>query len=394
MSDNAVVIIAAARTPQGRARGSLARLTAVDLGAHAARAALERSSLPAEAIQAAIMGQVLPAGCGQNPSRQVALRAGLSPSVATSSVNSVCLSGARAIADAARLVRLGDADAVLAGGMESMTNAPHLLPGVRMGWVYGTQSALDHVAHDGLTDAVDGISMGESTERHVGRLGISRAEQDEVAAASHQRAAAARADGRLASELAPVEIAGRGGSTVVDSDEGVRADSTADSLATLRPAFTTDGTITAGNASPLSDGAAAVVVAREDWAREQGATILARIVAWGEVAGPDNSLHSQPSRAIMAALDRVGWSVDSLDHIEINEAFAAVSIQSARDLGVDAAIVNPDGGAIALGHPIGASGARLVAHAAHAVHDGRARRAAISLCGGGGQGQSLLLESA
>ena len=393
MSDNAVVIIAAARTPQGRVRGSLARLSAVDLGIHAARAVLERSGVPAEAIQAAIMGQVLPAGCGQNPSRQVALGAGLAPSVATSSVNSVCLSGARAIADAARLVRLGDADAVLAGGMESMTNAPHLLPGVRMGWVYGTQSALDHAAHDGLTDAVDGISMGESTERHVGRLGISRAEQDEVAAASHQRAAAAADDGRLAPEIAAIEIAHRRGATTIDSDEGVRPDSTAETLGALRPAFTVDGTITAGNASPLSDGAAAVVVAREHWAREQGTTILARVVGWGEVAGPDNSLHSQPSRAITAALDRVGWSVDSLDHIEINEAFAAVSIQSTRDLGVDPTIVNPDGGAIALGHPIGASGARLVAHAAHAVHEGRARRAAISLCGGGGQGQSMLLES-
>lgn len=393
MADNAVVIIAAARTPQGRARGALARLGAVALGTHAARAALERSGLPADAIQAAIMGQVLPAGCGQNPARQVALGAGIHASVATSSVNSVCLSGARAVADAARLVRLGDADAVLAGGMESMTNAPHLLPGVRMGWVYGTQSALDHVAHDGLTDAADGISMGESTERHVGHLGISRREQDEVAAASHQRAAAAAADGRLAAEIAAIEIAARGGSTTVDTDEGVRADSSADTLAGLRPAFTADGTITAGNASPLSDGASAVVVAREDWARAQGAPILARVVGWGEVAGPDNSLHSQPSRAIMAALDRVGWSVDSLDHIEINEAFAAVSIQSTRDLGVDPAIVNPDGGAIALGHPIGASGARLVAHAAHALAAGRATRAAISLCGGGGQGQSLLLES-
>ncbi|MGY6497473.1 MAG: acetyl-CoA C-acyltransferase, partial [Microcella sp.] len=370
-----------------------ARLTAVDLGMHAARAALDRSGLPADAIQAAIFGQVLPAGCGQNPSRQVALSAGLHPSVATSSVNSVCLSGARAIADAARLIRLGDADAVLAGGMESMTNAPHLLSGVRLGWVYGSQTALDHVAYDGLTDAADGISMGESTERHVGELGISRVEQDEVAAASHQRAAAAANDGRLAAEIAPVEITSRGGTTVVDNDEGVRADSTAETLARLRPAFTADGTITAGNASPLSDGAAAVVVAREDWAREQGAAILARVVGWGEVAGPDNSLHSQPSRAIMAALDRVGWGVSDLDHIEINEAFAAVSIQSTRDLGVDPSIVNPDGGAIALGHPIGASGARLVAHAAHAIHNGRARRAAISLCGGGGQGQSLLLEA-
>lgn len=392
MTDD-IVIVSAARTPQGRVRGGLAGLTAVELGIVAARRALADAGVPVDAIDAAIIGQVLPAGCGQNPARQVALGAGIAPAVATSSVNSVCLSGARAIADAARLVRLGEADAVLAGGMESMTNAPHLLPGARMGWVYGTVAALDHVAHDGLRDAQDGVSMGESTEHHVGRLGISRREQDEVAAASHQRAAAARVDGLLAAELAPVEVASRAGTTVIDADEGVRADSTVETLARLRPAFTADGSITAGNASPLSDGAASVIVARESWARDQGAPVLARIVGWGEVGGPDNSLHGQPARAIQAALRRTGWSADSLDHIEINEAFAAVSIQSTRDLGVDPAIVNPQGGAIAVGHPIGASGARITAHAAHMIHAGRARRAAISLCGGGGQGQAILLEA-
>jgi acetyl-CoA C-acetyltransferase len=391
---NDVVIVGAARTPQGRARGSLARVTAVQLGIIAARRALEASGVPADAITAAILGQVLPAGCGQNPARQVALGAGLSPAVAASSVNSVCLSGARAIVDAARLVRLGDADVVLAGGMESMTNAPHLLPGARLGWAYGTVGALDHVAHDGLTDAHDGISMGESTERHVGRLGISREEQDAVAAESHRRAAAAHRDGVFADQLAPVEISGRGGAEIVEADEGVRADSTVESLGRLRPAFAADGTITAGNASPLSDGAGAVIVAREQWAREQGATILARIVGWGEVAGPDNSLHDQPAHAIEAALARTGWSVSDLDHIEINEAFAAVSIQSTRRLGVDPDLVNPQGGAIALGHPIGASGARLTVHAAHRLAAGGAQRAAISLCGGGGQGQSILLERA
>jgi len=394
MVDSGIVIISAARTPQGRARGALARLTAVQLGTIAARRALEASGIAPEAITAAILGQVLPAGCGQNPARQVALAAGLSPAIATSSVNSVCLSGARAIVDAARLVRLGDADAVLAGGMESMTNAPHLLPGARLGWAYGSVSALDHAAHDGLTDAADGVSMGESTERHVSGLGISRDEQDAVAAESHRRAAAAHAQGLFTGQLAPVEVPARGGSTVVDQDEGVRPDSTTDTLGRLRPAFTAEGTITAGNASPLSDGAAAVIVAREDWAREQGATILARIVGWGEVAGPDNSLHSQPARAIEAALHRVGWAVDTLDHVEINEAFAAVAIQSTRDLQLDPAIVNPQGGAIALGHPIGASGARITAHAAHMLHAGLAHRAAISLCGGGGQGQAILLESA
>ncbi len=393
MNSNDVVIISAARTPQGRARGALARLTAVQLGIAAAQRALEASALAPDAITAAILGHVLPAGCGQNPARQVALGAGIAPAVATSSVNSVCLSGARAIADAARLIRLGDADAVLAGGMESMTNAPHLLPGARLGWAYGSVEALDHLAHDGLRDAVDGISMGESTERHVGRLGITREEQDAVAAASHTRAHEAHARGLFGAEIVEVEVAARGASTIVAADEGVRSDSTVELLGRLRPAFTTDGTITAGNASPLSDGAAAVVVAREEWAREQGATILARIVGWGEVAGPDNSLHGQPARAIQAALPRAGWSVDDLDHIEINEAFAAVSIQSTRDLGVDPAIVNPHGGAIAIGHPIGASGARLTVHAAHMLHAGHARRAAISLCGGGGQGQALLLEA-
>lgn len=388
-----VVLIAATRTPQGRARGSLARLTAVQLGIVAAREALAASGLGPDAITAAILGQVLPAGCGQNPARQVALGAGIAPAVATSSVNAVCLSGARAITDAARLIRLGDADAVLAGGMESMTNAPHLLPGSRLGWAYGSVEALDHLAHDGLRDAIDGISMGESTERHVARLGISREEQDAVAAASHTRAHAAQTEGLLAAEIVGVEVAGRGESTLVETDEGVRPDSSIDSLGRLRPAFTTDGTITAGNASPLSDGAAAVIVAREEWAREQGATILARIVGWGEVAGPDNSLHGQPARAIQAALARVGWAADDLDHIEINEAFAAVSIQSTRDLGVDPAIVNPHGGAIAIGHPVGSSGARLTVHAAHMLHTGRATRAAISLCGGGGQGQAILLES-
>jgi acetyl-CoA C-acetyltransferase len=388
-----VVIISAARTPQGRARGSLARLTAVQLGIAAAHGALDASGLAPDAITAAILGQVLPAGCGQNPARQVALGAGISPAVATSSVNSVCLSGARAIADAARLIRLGEADAVLAGGMESMTNAPHLLPGARLGWAYGSVEALDHLAYDGLRDAVDGISMGESTERHVGRLGITREEQDAVAAASHTRAHEAHARGLFGAEIVGVEVAARGASTIVDTDEGVRSDSTVESLGRLRPAFTADGTITAGNASPLSDGAAAVVVAREDWAREQGATILARITGWGEVAGPDNSLHGQPARAIQAALARVDWRAHDLDHIEINEAFAAVSIQSTRDLGVDPAIVNPHGGAIAIGHPVGASGARLTVHAAHMLHGGHARRAAISLCGGGGQGQALLLEA-
>ena len=300
MSDD-IVIIGAARTPQGRARGALAPLTAVQLGTAAIAAALAESGLSPEAVSHVLMGQVLQAGAGQNPAHQSARAAGIPWSVPAMTLNKVCLSGAVAVVDAVRMLRLGDADVVVAGGQESMTNAPHLLPGSRLGWAYGNVSALDSVAHDGLTDTTDGISMGESTERHVGRLGLTRTEQDEVAAGSHQRAAAARDAGRFAAELAPVEVPARGGSTTVMDDEGVRADSTVESLARLRPAFAADGTITAGNASPLSDGAAALVLARESWAREQGATVLARVVDYGQVAGPDNSLHGQPARAIAKA---------------------------------------------------------------------------------------------
>lgn len=393
MADD-IVIIGAARTPQGRARGALAPLTAVQLGTVAIAAALRSANVSGEAVSHVLMGQVLQAGAGQNPAHQSARSAGIPWSVPAMTLNKVCLSGAVAVVDAYRMLRLGDADVVVAGGQESMTNAPHLLPGVRMGWVYGSVSALDSVAHDGLTDTTDRISMGESTERHVGRLGITREEQDEVAAGSHQRAAAAREAGRFDAEVVPVGVPGRGGQTTVTDDEGVRPDSTVETLGRLKPAFASDGTITAGNASPLSDGAAALVLARASWAREQGATVLARVVDYGQVAGPDNSLHSQPSRAIARALERAGWRADELDHVEINEAFAAVSLQSARDLDLDLAVVNPDGGAIALGHPIGASGARLTVHAAHAIAAGRARRAAIALCGGGGQGEAILLERA
>lgn len=388
-----IVIVSAARTAQGRARGALSALSAVQLGGQAASAALDRSTLPRDAVTMAIIGQVLQAGVGQNPARQTAIAAGLSWSTHAVAVNSVCLSGARAVADAARLIALGEADAVLAVGQESMTNAPHLLPGSRLGWAYGTVGALDHAAHDGLTDAFENDSMGAATERHVRDLGISRLEQDELAAESHRRAAAAAADGRFAAELVSVEIVDRRGSHHVETDEGVRPDSDVEGLSRLRPAFAPDGTITAGNASPLSDGAAAVVVARGSWAREQGVSILARVSGWAEVAGPDTSLHGQPARAIVAALERTGRPLDSLDHVEINEAFAVVAIQSTRDLGIDPAIVNPDGGAIALGHPIGASGARLVAHAAHQIASGRSQHAAIALCGGGGQGQAIILEA-
>lgn len=393
MTDD-IVIVSAARTPFGRVRGGLSPLTAVQLGSVAVRGALARAGLDPAAIDAVVIGQVLQAGAGQNPARQTAVGAGIPLTVPSVAVNSVCLSGARAVIDAARMLLAGDADAVVAGGQESMTRAPHLLPGSRLGWAYGSVEALDHAAHDGLTDAMSGRSMGAATEADVAALGLSRAEQDAVAAASHQRAERAAAEGVLTAELEPVTVPGRRGDVVVDADEGVRPGTTEESLAGLRPAFAADGTITAGNASPLSDGAAAVVVARASWARAQGLPVLARIAGWGHVAGPDTSLHGQPARAIRRAAERAGWGIDSLDHLEINEAFAAVAIQSARDLGVDFERVNPHGGAIALGHPIGASGARLVAHAAHVIAAGGARRAAVALCGGGGQGDALLLERA
>ncbi|MHA6696005.1 acetyl-CoA C-acetyltransferase [Homoserinimonas sp. A520] len=389
---NDVVIVAAARTPQGRILGQLAPLSAVQLGAIAISGALERSGVAADEVQAVIMGHVLQAGAGQNPARQASIAAGIGWNVPTVTINKVCLSGLAAVIDAARMIRGGEADVVVAGGMESMTNAPHVLPGSRKGWNYGAISAVDSVAHDGLTDAFDNESMGSSTEKYNEKLSISRTEQDEVAAASHQRAAKAIADGVFDAEIAPVEITGRkGDKTTITADEGIRAESTVDTLAKLRPAFSPDGAITAGNSSPLSDGASALVLTSRDYAEKNGLTILAVVEASGQVAGPDNSLHSQPSNAINSALARAGWSVSDLDFIEINEAFASVAIQSTRDLGVSHDLVNIHGGAIAIGHPIGASGARLAVHAAHELARRGSGRAAVALCGGGGQGEALLL---
>ncbi|BDZ53579.1 acetyl-CoA acetyltransferase [Agromyces marinus] len=338
------------------------------------------------------MGQVLQAGAGQNPAKQSAVAAGIPWRVPAVTINKVCLSGLVAIADAARLIRLGEAEVVVAGGQESMTNAPHVLPGSRRGTLYGNVEMLDVTAHDGLTDAFDHESMGASTERFNARYGLGRTEQDEVAAASHVRAGAAQADGLFDDEIVPVEIPQRKGDPViVGADEGVRPDSTAETLGKLRPAFAEGGAITAGNSSPISDGAAAVVVASRTWAEERGLPWLALVGASGQVAGPDNSLHSQPSNAIAAALDRDGWNAADLDLVEINEAFAAVSLQSMRDLELDHEKVNVHGGAIALGHPIGASGARLALHAALELSRRGGGRAAVALCGGGGQGEALLL---
>jgi acetyl-CoA C-acetyltransferase len=387
-----VVILAASRTPLGRLNGQLASFTAVELGAHAIRAALAASGLTADQVDHVIMGQVLQAGAGQNPARQSSIAAGIGWDVPTVTINKVCLSGLTAVIDAARMIRGGDATVVVAGGQESMTRAPHVLPGSRQGWTYGTVQALDVAAHDGLTDAFDGQSMGLSTESKNLSLGIDRASQDEVAAASHQRAARAAKDGVFDGEIAPISVKQRKGDPlVVATDEGVRPDTTVQSLAGLRAAFATDGTITAGNASPLSDGAAALVLCSRQFAEENGLEYLAVVGKPGQVAGPDNSLHSQPSNAIKNALGKAGWSTADLDFIEINEAFGSVAVQSLKDLEYPLEKCNLHGGAIAMGHPIGASGARLALHAAHELKRRGSGKAAVSLCGGGGQGEALLL---
>ncbi|MFC5150286.1 acetyl-CoA C-acetyltransferase [Streptomyces amakusaensis] len=386
------VIVAGARTPMGRLLGSLASFSGSDLGGFAIAAAVERAGIAPGQVQYVIMGQVLQAGGGQMPARQAAVKAGIPMSVPALTVNKVCLSGLDAIALADQLIRAGEFDVVVAGGQESMTNAPHLLPKSRQGHKYGAIEMLDSMAHDGLTDAFENIAMGESTERHNTRLGIARAEQDAIGALSHQRAAAARKNGIFAAEITPVEIPQRRGEPVlVTEDEGIRPETTAESLAGLRPAFSADGTITAGTASQISDGAAAVVVMSRARAEELGLEWIAEIGAHGNVAGPDNSLQSQPSNAILHALGKEGIGVGDLDLIEINEAFAAVSAQSMKDLGVSSERVNVNGGAIALGHPIGMSGARLVLHLALELKRRGGGVGAAALCGGGGQGDALIL---
>ncbi|WP_120523155.1 acetyl-CoA C-acetyltransferase [Arthrobacter celericrescens] len=390
--NNDVVILAAARTPQGRLNGQLAGFTAVELGAHAISAAIAASGVAAGEVDAVIMGQVLQAGAGQNPARQSAIAAGVGWNIPAVTINKVCLSGLTAVIDAARLIRSGDAAVVVAGGQESMSRAPHLLPGSRQGWTYGAIQALDVAAHDGLTDAFDGQSMGLSTETRNVTLGIDRKSQDEVAAASHRRAGVAVKEGVFDGEIAPISVKQRKGEpVVVTEDEGIRPDTTLDTLAPLRPAFASDGTITAGNSSPLSDGASALVLCRRAYAEAKGLEYLAVVGKPGQVAGPDNSLHSQPSNAIKRALANAGWEADELDFIEINEAFGSVAVQSLKDLSYPLEKCNIHGGAIALGHPIGASGARLALHAAHELKRRGSGKAAVSLCGGGGQGEALLL---
>ncbi|MEV6907699.1 acetyl-CoA C-acetyltransferase [Amycolatopsis sp. NPDC051071] len=385
------VILGAARTPIGRLLGSLKDFSGAQLGGFAIKAALEQAGVSPDAVQYTIMGQVLTAGAGQIPARQAAVAGGIPMTVPALTINKVCLSGLDAIALADQLIRAGEFDLIVAGGQESMTQAPHLLPKSRAGFKYGDTTLVDHMAYDGLFCAFDQVAMGASTEKYNSRYGITREQQDEFSALSHQRAAAAIAEGRFDAEIAPVSIPQRKGDPVVFSkDEGVRADTTAGSLAKLRPAFASDGTITAGSASQISDGAAAVIVASKAKAEELGLTALAEIGAHGVVSGPDASLHEQPSNAILAALAKEKLSVDALDLIEINEAFAAVGLVSSDKLGVGADKVNVDGGAIALGHPIGASGARLAVHLIHELRRRGGGLGAAALCGGGGQGDALL----
>lgn len=386
------VIVAGARTPMGRLLGSLKDFSGAQLGGVAIKAALERAGVAPEQVQYVIMGQVLTAGAGQIPARQAAAAAGIPMSVPALTINKVCLSGIDAIALADQLIRAGEFDVVVAGGQESMTQAPHLLPKSRSGFKYGDVQLQDHMAHDGLFCAFDQVAMGSSTEKYNARYGVTREEQDAFSARSHQLAAKAAENGVFEAEIAPVAIPQRKGDPILFStDEGVRADTTAESLGKLRPAFAADGTITAGSASQISDGAAAVVVMSKAKAEELGLEWIAEIGAHGVVAGPDASLHEQPSNAIKAACAKEGIEPADLDLVEINEAFAAVGIVSTKQLGISEDKVNVNGGAIALGHPIGMSGARIALHLALELQRRGGGVGAAALCGGGGQGDALII---
>lgn len=392
------VIVAGARTPIGKLMGSLKDFSATDLGAIAIKAALEKAfpntEAPASLVEYVIMGQVLTAGAGQMPARQAAVAAGIDWDVPALTINKMCLSGIDAIALADQLIRAGEFDVVVAGGQESMTKAPHLLMDSRAGYKYGDVTVLDHMAYDGLHDVFTDQPMGALTEQRNDVDKFTRQQQDEYAAQSHQKAAAAWKDGVFTDEVVPVNIPQRKGDPLQFSeDEGIRANTTADSLASLKPAFRKDGTITAGSASQISDGAAAVVVMNKAKAQELGLSWLAEIGAHGVVAGPDSTLQSQPANAIKKALGREGISVDQLDVVEINEAFAAVALASTRELGVDPGIVNVNGGAIAVGHPIGMSGARITLHVALELARRGTGYGVAALCGAGGQGDALILRA-
>jgi acetyl-CoA C-acetyltransferase len=387
------VIVAGARTPIGRLLGGLKGFSGADLGGLAIKAALERAGVSPEQVQYVIMGQVLQAGTGQISARQAAVKAGIPMTTPALTVNKVCLSGINAIALADQLVRAGEYDVIVAGGMESMTNAPHLLPKSREGFKYGDVRMLDHMAYDGLWDAFTDQAMGALTEQcNAADYNISREEQDAYSARSHQRAAEGWKNGVFDDEVVKVEVPQRKGDPiVVDTDEGVRGDTSTESLAKLRPAFAKDGTITAGSASQISDGGCAVVVMSKAKAEELGLSWLAEIGAAGSVAGPDSTLQMQPARAIQQACEKEGIEPADLDVVEINEAFAAVGIASARELGIDEDRVNVNGGAIALGHPIGMSGARVVLHVALELQRRGGGVGAAALCGGGGQGDALIV---
>ncbi len=389
------VIVGTARTPIGKHSGALAGLSAMDLGGIAITAALQRAGTGPEQVDYVVMGHVLGAGQGQITARQAASKAGIPMTVPAATVNKVCLSGINALYLADQMIASGDAEVVVAGGMESMTNAPYLLPGARSGYRMGNSEVIDSLIHDGLWCAFDAVHMGAGTEDYIGRVGgISREAQDELAAKSHERAAAAQKEGRFADEIAPVSIPQRKGDpVVVESDEGVRPGTTGESLAGLRPAFSKDGTITAGNASQISDGAAAVIMMSRAKADELGVTPLAELIGYGMVAGPDPSLLTQPSRAIKRALERDDMTASDVDLFELNEAFAAVGIASMRDLGISDDIVNVNGGAIALGHPIGMSGTRVVLTLVNELRRRGGGVGAAALCGGGGQGDAAIVRT-
>jgi acetyl-CoA C-acetyltransferase len=395
IQDMPAVITGIARTPIGKFGGVLTPLRAVDLGGAAIAAALQRSGLEPGQVDEVLFGHVLGAGAGQITSRQAAVNGGISMSVPATTINKVCLSGMTAIALADKDIRLGESKFVVAGGMESMSHAPYVVPSARWGARIGDTTMVDTMQHDGLFCAFDKCTMGESSDRKNRSLGIGRAEQDEWSAASHQRAAAAAGSGVLDGEISPVQVPQRRGDAIeVSLDEGVRSDSTAESLGALKPAFDPEGSITAGNASQISDGAAAVIVADADAADAAGLPVLATILGYGQVAGPDATLHERPAEALRVALKKAGMSPTDLDLVEINEAFASVALWSAGLLDLSHDIVNVHGGAVALGHPLGATGARIVVSLINAL---RARGGGIggaTLCGGGGQGDALVLEVA
>jgi acetyl-CoA C-acetyltransferase len=388
------VILAGARTPIGKLSGALAGFSAMDLGGIAIAAALERAGIAPDAVDYVFMGQVLQAGQGQITARQAATNGGIPMTVPATTVNKVCLSGLNAIYLADLLIQAGEADVVVAGGMESMTQAPYLLPGARAGYRLGDGNLVDAMMYDGLYCQFDHCAMGLGTEQYNKAAKISRDAQDAFAALSHERAAAAIKEGRFADELTPVSVPQRKGDPiVVDTDEGVRPGTTAESLGSLKPAFDKEGTITAGNASQISDGGAAVIVTSRARAEQLGATPLGEIVGYGQVAGPDASLLVQPANATRQALGKAGKAVGDVDLFEINEAFAVVGLGSMAELGITDAVTNVNGGAIALGHPIGMSGTRLALSMLYELKRRGGGLGAASLCGGGGQGDARVVRT-